>query len=135
MAINVITVSGHIGKDCELRYTPNGKAVGSFSIPAVTGWGDKQKTSWLTCRIFGERAEKLAQYLTKGAPVTVTGAFELAEWTDQQGVKKSLPLILVNDVALQGARQHQQQQGYQPKPQQQPQQYQGGNEYDSDIPF
>ncbi|WP_263079256.1 single-stranded DNA-binding protein [Endozoicomonas sp. Mp262] len=155
MSINVITVSGHIGKDCETRYTQNGKAIASFSLPAVTGWGENKKTAWLACKLFGERAEKLAGYLTKGTPVTVTGAFGLDEWTAQDGTQKSRPVILVNDVALQGGRQggqqgapqqQQQSQGSQYQ-QRQPNQYQqarqqsqkqqggGFDEFDSDIPF
>ncbi len=165
MAINVITVSGRIGSDCDLRYTPNNKAIASFSIPAVTGWGDNKKTSWLSCKLFGERAEKLAQYLTKGTPVTITGSFQLDEW-DDNGIKKSRPVILVNDVALQGDRSGAQNTNHAPQQQGQdftasmqqrpanhpaqqapnqyqqarnnpPQQqpYQGGDQFDDSIPF
>lgn len=88
MGINVFTASGRCGQDMEVRFTPNGKAIGQFSLPVETGYGDSKKTSWVTCKMFGERAEKLAQYITKGAAVTVTGAFKLDEW-EKDGVKHS----------------------------------------------
>ena len=119
MGINVFTASGRCGQDMEVRFTPNGKAIGQFNLPVETGFGDNKKTSWVTCKMFGERAEKLAQYVTKGAAVTVTGAFQLDEW-EKDGVKHSRPCILVNDIQLPP----QQQGGQQPQGQQQPQRQQ-----------
>ena len=124
MGINVFTASGRCGQDMEVRFTPNGKAIGQFNLPVETGFGDNKKTSWVTCKMFGERAEKLAQYVTKGAAVTVTGAFQLDEW-EKDGVKHSRPCILVNDIQLppqqQGGQQQQGQQAQQPQRQQAPQ--------------
>jgi single-strand DNA-binding protein len=99
MPINVFTASGNIGADCELKYTQNGKAVGKFKLPVKTGWGDKQQTSWVTCKLFGDRAESLQQYLTKGSLVTVTGAFQYEQW-EHEGKRYSQPCILVSDVQL-----------------------------------
>ena len=131
MSINVFTASGRCGQDMEVRFTPSGKAIGQFSLPVETGYGDSKKTSWVTCKMFGERAEKLAQYITKGAAVTVTGAFQLDEW-EKDGVKHSRPCVLVNDIQLppmqqgsQPAAQPQAQQQRQQPAQQRPQQ-QGG---------
>lgn len=44
MAINTITASGNLGKDCEQRWTPNGKAVASFSLPVKQGYGEHEKS-------------------------------------------------------------------------------------------
>lgn len=107
MGINVFTASGRCGGDMEVRFTPGGKAIGSFNLPVETGYGDNKKTAWLTCKIFGDRAEKLAQYIKKGSPVTVTGAFSLDEW-EKDGVKHSRPCILVNDLQLPPQQQPQQ---------------------------
>ena len=155
MGINVFTASGRCGQDMEVRFTPNGKAIGQFNLPVETGFGDNKKTSWVTCKVFGERAEKLAQYITKGAAVTVTGAFQLDEW-EKDGVKHSRPCLLVNDIQLppqqQGGQQPQGQQqqppqqrqqapqnnGYQQarnQPMQQPQYSEPPEDWDSDIPF
>ena len=124
MGINVFTASGRCGQAMEVKYTSGGKAIGQFSLPVETGYGDSKKTSWITCKMFGERAEKLAQYITKGAAVTVTGAFQLDEW-EKDGVKHSRPCILVNDIQLppqqQGGQQAPQGQQQQPQRQQAPQ--------------
>lgn len=105
MAINLIVASGNIGKDCETRSTPGGKLIASFSLPIKQGYGEHEKTSWVTCRLFGVKAEKLPQYLTKGMKVTVTGEFVLEKWTGQDGIEKTAPVIIVNDVDFNSARQ------------------------------
>ncbi len=147
MGINVFTASGRLGNDMDVRYTPNNKCIGSFSLPVESGWGENKKTAWVTCKLFGERAEKLSQYLTKGSQVSVTGAFQLDEW-EKDGVKHSRPVIIVNDMQLppkqdggvpqQGWGQPQQptqQQAPQQQPtrQQQPPQ-QGGQQFDTPPP-
>ncbi|MEY0432211.1 single-stranded DNA-binding protein [Providencia rettgeri] len=102
MAINTITASGNLGKDCEQRWTPNGKAVASFSLPIKQGYGEHEKVSWVICKMFGTKAEKLPEYLTKGTKVTVTGEFVMEEWTSQSGEKKSAPVIIVNQLDFGG---------------------------------
>lgn len=100
MAINTITVSGNVGKDAVLRVTPNGKHISSFSLPAKSGFGDNEKTSWLNCKMFGAMAEKLSTAIVKGAKVTVTGEFLIEEWTRQDGSQAQTPTILVRDIDL-----------------------------------
>ena len=152
MGINVFTASGRCGQSMEVKYTSGGKAIGQFNLPVETGFGDNKKTSWVTCKVFGERAEKLAHYITKGSAVTVTGAFQLDEW-EKDGVKHSRPCILVNDIQLppqqqggqqpQGQQQPQRQQapqnnGYQQarnQPMQQPQYNEPPADWEDDIPF
>lgn len=148
MAINVFTASGRLGNDIDIRYTQNNKCIGSFSLPVESGWGDNKKTSWVTCKLLGERAAKLSQYLTKGSQVSVTGEFYLDEW-EKDGVKHSRPIIVVNGIQLPPQQQDSQQQGWaQSQQMQQPQQIrqtqnQGQTQYndvqmdfdDSEIPF
>lgn len=136
MSINIFTASGNIGQDYELKYTPNGKAIGEFSLPVKSGWGDNEKTSWVRCKIFGERAEKVAPYLTKGSKVTVSGAFKLDEW-EKDGVKRSMPCILVNDFDL-PPRSQSQQSNSQPQRSANPSQQHGANgfnDFDDEIAF
>ncbi|WP_163752420.1 single-stranded DNA-binding protein [Proteus mirabilis] len=102
MAINTITVSGNLGKDCEQRWTRNGKAVASFSLPVKQGYGEHEKVSWVICKMFGSKAEKLPPHLTKGIKVMVTGEFVMEEWTSQNGEKKSAPVIIVDQLDFGG---------------------------------
>lgn len=138
MAINTITASGNLGKDCEQRWTPNGKAIASFSLPVKQGYGEHEKVSWVICKMFGTKAEKLPEYLTKGTKVTVTGEFVMEEWTSQNGEKKSAPVIIVNQLDF-GGNSNQagsQQPARQPQqPRQQAQQNEPPMDWDDNIPF
>ncbi|WP_223672590.1 single-stranded DNA-binding protein [Proteus terrae] len=148
MAINTITVSGNLGKDCEQRWTPNGKAVASFSLPVKQGYGEHEKVSWVICKMFGHKAEKLPPHLTKGMKVMVTGEFVMEEWTSQSGEKKSAPVIIVNQLDFggnsgntAGSQKPQQNQGWgQPQQPQQPKQQtpqypEPPIDFSDDIPF
>lgn len=137
MAINTIIVSGNVGKDAVLRVTPNGKNIASFSIPAKTGFGENEKTSWLNCKMFGAMAEKLSAAVVKGAKVTVSGEFVIEEWTRQDGSTAQTPTILVRDIDL-PPRNGQNQSTAQPQRQQQsstPQPSEPPMNFDDDIPF
>lgn len=130
MPINTITIAGNVGKDAVLRVTPNGKHITTFSLPAKSGFGENEKTSWLQCKMFGAMAEKLSASILKGAKVTVTGEFVLEEWTKDDGTKVSTPTILVRDIDLPPKQSVQQQN--------RPQQSRGQStepDYDTSIPF
>ncbi|MCR1002084.1 MAG: single-stranded DNA-binding protein [Enterobacter cloacae] len=136
MAINTITISGNVGKDAVLRVTPNGKHIASFSLPAKSGFGENEKTSWLNCKMFGAMAEKLSVAIVKGAKITVTGEFVIEEWTKQDGSQAQSPTILVRDIDLPPrgtpANDHPQQNS---QPKQQKQAGEPPMNFDDDIPF
>lgn len=143
MAINTITISGNVGKDAVLRVTPNGKHIASFSLPAKSGFGDNEKTSWLNCKMFGAMAEKLSSAIVKGAKITVTGEFVIEEWTKQDGSQAQSPTILVRDIDLppRNGQQQIQQEAPQPEPRRQqqrasaPQPSEPPMNFDDDAPF
>lgn len=99
MAINVLVFSGNCGSDLELRFLPSGTAIGTVNVPCKSGWGEKEKTAWITCKVFGDRAEKLAPHVLKGALVTISGRFELEQW-EKDGVKHSRPVCIVDNIQL-----------------------------------
>ena len=68
-----ITIAGGIGRDAELRTTQNGDKVAGFSVAVDDGVGQNKGTLWFDVSIWGKRAETLAQYLTKGSRVAVSG--------------------------------------------------------------
>jgi single-strand DNA-binding protein len=100
--MNIITIAGQLGKDAEIRYTPKGDAVASFSV--ADSQGKDANPIWWRCSLFGKRAESLTQYLTKGQAVTVTGSITEREYTDKDGHTKKATDVRVNDLALQGGR-------------------------------
>jgi len=78
MSFQTIIIVGRLGKDPEMRYTPNGQAVTSFSMATDRRWTDsngvKQKeTAWFRVSVWGKMAESTNQYLKKGSQVIVEG--------------------------------------------------------------
>lgn len=109
----VITATGRVGKDAELRSLNSGDKILSFSVGSDIGYGDKKQTIWLDCSIFGARGEKLAQFLTKGTSVTVIGEFGQRSYQNKSGETVTATTVKVMEVALQGGGQQAQQQSYQ----------------------
>lgn len=99
--MNSITVAGQLGKDAEVRYMANGDPIANFSV--ADSQGKDKPTIWWNCSLFGKRAESLAQYLTKGQAVTVSGTVTEREY-EKDGQKRKAMDIRVNDVALQGGK-------------------------------
>lgn len=82
MATMILT--GRLGKDAELRKTTGGTEVCSWSMAYDTGYGDNKKSHWVKCSLFGKRAAKLAEMLTKGTLVEVVGEPVVSAWSDKQ---------------------------------------------------
>jgi single-strand DNA-binding protein len=88
MSFNKIIIIGNLGRDPELRYTPQGAAVCSFSMATNEKRRDKigerqDTTTWFKVTLWRERAETAAKYLTKGSPVYIEGRLRIEEWTDR----------------------------------------------------
>ena len=135
--MNSISVSGNIGKDCEMRFLPNGDPVCSFSV--ADSMGKDKATIWWNCSLFGKRAEALSQYLVKGQQVTVIGNVTEREWTDKEGQKRKSMDVRVSDVALMGGKREAAPQGNTNKPavsqNRRPAAGSGFYEMDDDFPF
>jgi single-strand DNA-binding protein len=100
--MNSLTITGNLGKDSETRTLNDGKQVVSFSV--ADSMGKDKPSIWWNCSMFGDRAAKLSQYLTKGQQVTVIGTVSEREWIDKDGQKRKSMDVRVSDVALQGGR-------------------------------
>jgi single-strand DNA-binding protein len=90
MSFNKIIIVGHLGRDPELRYTPQGTAVCNFSVATSEKRRDKSGefqdiTTWFRVTLWDKRAETAAKYLTKGSQVYVEGRIRVDEWTDRDG--------------------------------------------------
>lgn len=84
MGYQKIVIAGNIGKTPEIKYTPQGKAVCSFSV-AVTEGIDKEHTEWFAVEVWEKTAEAVAKYCEKGSPVLVEGRMKTRKWTDKDG--------------------------------------------------
>lgn len=90
MSFNKIIIVGNLGRDPELRYTPQGTAVCNFSVATNEKKRDKagelqDVTTWFKVTLWRQQAETAAKYLTKGSPVYVEGRLKIEEWTDRDG--------------------------------------------------
>lgn len=90
MSFNKIIIVGNLGRDPELRYTPQGQAVCNFSVATSEKKRDKagdlqEITTWFRVTLWGKQAENASKYLTKGSPVYVEGRLRIEEWTDRDG--------------------------------------------------
>lgn len=96
-----ICVTGRLGRDAELKSIQSGKKVLSFSIADEVGWGEKKRTQWIKCALFGDRAEKLAPYLTKGTLVEVAGIPTAEAWVKDNQAHGCIA-VSVNELKLHG---------------------------------
>lgn len=86
--LNVLIVSGNLGRDPDMHYTPQGTAVTKLSV-AVNRWDGKQEvTSWLPVVVFGKIAESCGTYLNKGSKVEVIGELSIRKYQDKDGVDR-----------------------------------------------
>lgn len=90
MSFNKIIIVGNLGRDPELRYTPQGTAVCSFSVATSerkkSAAGDQQEiTTWFRVTLWDKKAEVASKYLTKGSPVYIEGRLRVEEYTDRDG--------------------------------------------------
>jgi single-strand DNA-binding protein len=132
--MNVISVSGVLGKDAEVRTLADGTPVASFSV--ADNQGKDKPPIWWNCSLFGKRAESLAPYLLKGGAVTVAGTVSERDWQDKEGQKRKSMDIRVNDVALQGGRKESSQEQAAPRQAAPARQASSGFEdMDDSIPF
>jgi single-strand DNA-binding protein len=89
--VNKVILVGTLGKDPEVRFTPNGNSVATLSVATSEQWTDKQsgekqeKTEWHRVVIFGKLAEIAGQYLKKGSQVYLEGKIQTRKWQDQSG--------------------------------------------------
>ncbi len=101
--LNKMMVIGNVGSDPEMRFTPNGKPVTSFSLATnrffTTSDGDRKKeTEWFDVKTWGRQAESCNQFLTKGQSVFVEGRLSTRSWDGQDGQKRFKVEINANSV-------------------------------------
>ncbi|OPY13001.1 MAG: Single-stranded DNA-binding protein [Syntrophus sp. PtaB.Bin001] len=103
--INKAILVGRLGKDPEVRYTPDGAMVTSFSIATDEQWKDKtgekvQKTEWHNIVTFGKLAEICGNYLGKGLLVYIEGRIRTRSWDGKDGIKRYTTEIIATDMKM-----------------------------------
>ena len=110
MSFNKIIIVGNLGRDPELRYTPQGNAVCNFSMATNEKRRDKSGdlqdiTTWFRITLWGRQAENASKYLQKGSPVYIEGRLKLDEWTDRDGnTRQTLDVTATDMQFISGGR-------------------------------
>lgn len=110
MSINRVCITGNLTRDAALRATRDGSQVLRMGVAVNDRRKNPQTQQWedvpnfVDCVMFGSRAEKLAQYLTKGAKVAVEGRLRYSSW-EKDGQKRSKLEVVIDEIELMGARQ------------------------------
>jgi len=103
MSINKVIITGNLTRDPELRATPSGTPVLSFSVavndrrknPSSGEW--EEVPNYIDCSLFGTRADSLSKYLTKGSKVGVDGKLRWSQW-EKDGQKRSKVDVIVDNI-------------------------------------
>ena len=108
--INKVILVGNLGKDPEVRYSPNGGAVTNITVATSESWKDKntgekqEKTEWHRVVFFGKLAEIAGEYLKKGAQIYLEGRLQTRKWQDKEGKDRYTTEIVANEMQMLGSR-------------------------------
>ena len=108
MSFNKIILVGNLGRDHELRYTPQGTPVCSFSLATNERRKDRTTgenndiTTWFRVTLWGRQAETASQYLQRGRPVYIEGRLRVEEWTDRDGKPRHTLEVHATDMQFIG---------------------------------
>jgi single-strand DNA-binding protein len=104
--LNKVQILGHLGRDPEMKYTPSGKAVTTFSVavnrPTRTAGGERgEEVEWIRCVAWEGLAETANQYLRKGSKVYGEGRLQTRSWKDEaSGQPRALTEVVVGELIL-----------------------------------
>ena len=107
--LNKVQIIGHLGKEPEMRYTPSGKPVTTFTVAVSRSWntvdGERHnETEWFNVVAWGNLAEICKTYLVKGQQVYIEGRLQTRRWEDKEGGKHTSVEVVANEMMMLGER-------------------------------
>lgn len=96
--MNNVSLAGRMTRDCELKYTQDGKAIGNFTL-AINKRYKKDEANFINCVAFGKAAELIAEYVKKGHLLGVTGSIETSSW-EKDGQKHYKTEVAVDQITF-----------------------------------
>jgi single-strand DNA-binding protein len=107
--VNKVILIGNLGGDPELRSTPSGTSVATFTLATNENWTDKdgskqERTEWHRIVTWGKLAEICGQYLRKGRQVYIEGRLQTRSWEDKQGNQRKTTEIVAREMQMLGGR-------------------------------
>lgn len=114
--LNKVMIIGRLGKDPEMRFTPQGTPVTNFTVAAGRQWKDpngetRDETEWFSVVVWNKLAEICNQYLTKGSRVYIEGRLQTRSWDDDSGQKRFRTEVVASDMIILDRTDQQQGQG------------------------
>ena len=109
-SINKVIIVGNLGRDPEVRYTADNKAITNVSIATTDRYKDKHSgeqkeiTEWHRVVFFNRLGEIAAEYLKKGSQVYIEGKLRTRKWTDKDGAEKYSTEIIADQLQMLGGR-------------------------------
>ncbi len=107
-SVNKVILLGHLGKDAETKFTPNGVSKSTFSLATNRRWKDQQTGEWKELtdwhNIVLWRSENVANYLLKGKQIYIEGRIENRSWEDKEGQKRYITEIVCDELILLGGK-------------------------------
>ncbi len=109
-SINKVILIGNLGRDPEVRYTPNGNAICNISVATTRNWKDKtsgdkvEETEWHRVVFYDRLAELAGEYLKKGRQVYVEGRLKTRKWQDKDGKDVYTTEVIADNMQLLGGR-------------------------------
>ena len=107
--LNKVMIIGYLGREPEMRYTPSGRPVTTFSIGASRSWKApdgslESETEWFNIVTWGNLAEICKQHLYKGQQVYIEGRLRTRSWDDSSGQRRTSTEIVANEMIILGNR-------------------------------
>jgi single-strand DNA-binding protein len=118
-SLNKILLIGRLGKDPEIRYTPDQTPVASFGLATSENWTDKngtrqERTEWHNIVAWNKLADLCKRFLSKGQQVYIEGRVQTREYTDRDGNKRRITEVIASNMVLLGSRSQGSEAGVQP---------------------
>lgn len=151
--VNRVLIIGNLGANPEINYMPSGDAVATIRVATTESWKDKQtgqqteRVEWHRIVFYKRLAEIVGEYLKKGSKVYIEGSLRTQQW-EKNGEKRYTTEIVGNEMQMldrmqsdendrqsDGGQQHSQPRSSGQQPNQAPQAYDGGDDFDPSIPF
>jgi len=109
-SLNKVQLIGNLGHDPEVRYTPDGTAIGTLQVATTRVWKDKngerqEQTEWSRVVLYGRNAEVAADYLRKGSRCYVEGYLRTRKWAGKEGIDRYTTEVVGEDLILLDKRQ------------------------------
>ncbi len=142
--VNKVILIGNLGRDPEVRYSPNGGAIANITLATSESWKDKNtgeqvdKTEWHRVVFFRRLAEIVGEYLKKGSKVYIEGKLQTRKWQDKEGNDRYTTEVVANEMQMLDSRggstsyNQDDAPAAQPASQEQPA---PAGDFDDDIPF